>query len=960
MHSLFETPIQTGVLLPKYQTNFYDEFVNKNPGDLFNSEKVENNDSDKIIEKNSDTNTNKGMEKARPSNLGLTSSNPFFFDSKNFSNKLFIVNITFDYDTDFNVFKTNFERLKMNLEICLKKFSLNLSNVLFTVSFLESSLDQLTFEKLFNYANNNYVKELSENYPLISPIYFSLCKYKGETNLNSGFNSDDKILRESSKSCDFLLLHKNDLNIFSSQKVFFTSILPCIKEVNNEQIMIISLDSKTYIGDNSLEQMILELSSSIEDSTNPFNNNIIAVQANYNNSLITKELQADDFFLGVKEFEELENSSYNLCRNNITNSGIKLDNRFFIMKILLKELMHLEEYFIEHSTLLDYSNINLHNLCFAKFLTQKLSDRDNKPYEIITSETAEFCTIYQKFHHTDWIDSNAKISAEYLVRGFNGLFNFYKINFGIGNLYGIYEFLKAFFFFCMPGMITMVLFIIFSIGFNHYYPAYGFMALFPFIYVLTLLMSLMGDYKLMRIFFFIINAFVIIYYIFAEIVAIVALDKLNKNPTIYNYKKGSFIGLFVYNGLIAAIPYFLNYNKFLNTRNIINALKFVLFYPTFSSLMPILSLNHIFSNRAVVLKSNLTIIFLLSNFLFSMLVYTIHSTGNVEYLLALAIMGTILFTIKILLILANFLLSKLKPKRQDEISNSIIQKYFSNQIVIDNNNIFEKGVKLNDKNEKKENPYSKPKLQNRLDKIDYEIDDIENDRHNDNLQHVTKKENVTLKNIEGHFNDDEKHIEIDDDEGFVYGNDVDVNNRNEKSNTHTKSKNDQNQKHNNNQEDHYDDSHNNNNKNEYYDQNNNNNYYDDQKYNESHHYENEVHNDENNEENYENHEHNENDKYNDDNINHEQDEEDEDGKYYETDNFNHENVDMNHSYNYANNEVEHANDNDNDHHEDYNENVHNQSNEKENDYNYNYNHNHNPTKNKDKNVDLEDIDFDNI
>lgn len=913
MHSLFNTPIETGILFPKYQTNFYDEFENKNPEELFNSEKSDNINNGKIQENDLDSNikNKKEMEKAKPSNLGLTSSNPFFFDSKNFSNKLFIINITFDYDVDVNIFQLNFERIKGNLELTLKKFNLNLSNVLFIVSFLESSLDQLTFEKLFNYSNNNFVKELSENYPLISPIYFSLCKYN-----------------ENSKNCDFLLLHKSDLNLFSSQKIFFTSILPCIKEVNSEHIIIITVDSKTYIGDNSIEQMILDLSGNFEDSSNPFNNNIIAVQASYNNSIIDKESQTKDFFMGIKEFEEIENSSYNLCRNSFTNSGLKLDNRFFIMKVLLKELMHFEEYFIENTTLLDYSNIYLHNLNFAKFLIQKLNDRDNKPYEIITSENGEFCSIYKKFHHTDWIDDNSKLSSEYMIRGFNGLLNFYKLKYGLGNLYGIYDFFKAFLFFCFPGMITMVLFIIFSVGFNHFYPAYGFMALFPFIYVLTLLMSLMGDYKLMRIFFFIINSFVIFYYLFAKIVAIVALDKLNKNADLYHYKKGTFIGLFIYNALIAMIPYFLNYKKFINSSSIVNAIKFLIFYPTYSSLMPILGLNHIFSTRAIAMKANLVIIFLLTNFLFSMLVYAIHSTWNLSYLLALSIIGTILFSVKILIIVFNYFALKFKTTRQEEISMLQIQKYFSNQIVIVNNNIFEKGVKLNDKDNIKneKNTYNKPKIQSRLGKID--LEDIENE----NLHHIVKKENVFVKNLEGHFNDDEKHVEIDDDEGYVYGNENNINentnNKLEKNRIDDKISNNEN----------YDDNdlhHDINEKNNYY----NNDYYDDNV--ENHDYYNENNNnEENNRSNNNNKSYNHDEDYNDNNqVQNDQDNNDLEQNMNNSDYYN------------ANNNVEHANNED--HEEDHSHYYH--QNNKDNNLDKSVT---SKGKNEKHNVGLEDVDFD--
>lgn len=919
LNSLFSIPKQTGTFIPNFQAAYYDEKERANNKHLYNHPS-----------KTTSVQNNFFNKQDNQTNLGLISSNPFLLESKNFENKRIFVNITIPENYDFDILKTNVDSLIESLKTFTLKFNMNIDNVLIIFSFLKNSLDQVSFDKFFQFQNNNFYNELRERYPLIMPSYFSLTEYKHESsslitlginhdsnndkkdihmediNINNEINDriNDKDLRNDNNQdindnthnkdfsknnlnresninnnynhnidksgIDCIILHKHNLSLYSSQQLLFLSLLPCFKEVDDNIFLVVNIDYSTHITENSLTQLLLSLMlPSIKDYSKNFtkenlvNNNkeefdpneLLAkykMLFNNNNRIASTGLYSvsqnshnpnNTFFSGILDFDTYQKQVYEQHMFNLFNSGSELNHKFFMMKMTFSDLYLTEKYFLSslgnnsleesnymiklpqlsqktlsignnansnrnstanlnsnikhnkslpHSSslignkLLDFdNNIYLHDLKFSSYLLNERNEMNQDYYNINFIPDASYFTYHSKnYSHVDWINQNSLNNAAYLYKGIEGISNIKYLRNHYTNLFGLYNFLKSLILLILPGLTTLVIFVILSVGFEEFNPAYGFTALYPLFYFVIFLLSLIGDYKYISGILFVLNILLLVYYFFLIIVAIIALDNLfTKYETILSFKKSAFIGLLIYNTIIAIIPYFFYYSK-ITVASVLNALKFILFFPTYTAINVATSLNHIFNVKNNLMKVNVIIIFLLANFWISLFIYTLHDKSNVQYLLALAIIGTILFTLKILFVLFDILKFTFAYKKA--LSNNdyytLVKEYFGytcfnnsdliNQINNNYNNIdYDSHKPLNHLRNKlnKNNilEYNKKEsIKNKIHKL--------NDLDDDNIINHTDEDELNAppnvkSEIKGRFNTKERNEIIKDDEGVVYG-----------------------------------------------------------------------------------------------------------------------------------------------------------------------------------------------
>lgn len=786
INSLFKIPKQSGVFLGNYQANLYDEKIKSTEKQLFSVKDTKNQSTE--AEGNLLT----------QSKLGLISSNPFILESSNFSHKRFFINITVGLGYTIERLQSNIDVLLGSVIEFIEKFNLDIKNVLFIFCFLEGSLDEISFNKLFKYDNNNYFKELQNKYPLLMPTFFCLTEYvtkvssskvfnmamENETNFQKD-NSDNinlsknkqgfNLNKEKEGYVDCLIIHKHNLSKYTAQQTLFSNLLPCFKEVDNEFFFVLQLDYSTVINEMTLSSLFKSLMipslgaiKNIKEDEEQnkfkllFDNNIIATTGSYNLSKFNSS--SSMFFSGIFDFENIEKSIFDQQFSNILNSGLELSHRLYMMKLKFSDLYNIEKYFNLNSKLLNFdSNIYLHDYCFNNFLKSSLNSDNNKPYNIHLVQDASFYSLYHMYKYSDWLQDNSNKSASYFYKGCYETARIFESTPLVSKFAGIYYFLCAILKFLTPSFLTLIFFVVFSIGLENYNPAYGFTAVFPLCYFICLTINLLGEFKYTSTIMFLLNIFLIFYYIFVLAVILIFFSYIfNRYDDILNTNKGAFISLFILNFIFGIIPYILNIGSLLSFRYILNFFKFLIFSPTYSSIATPTSFSYIFSNRGVALKSNFTIIFLIANFLFSLLIYTIHSTGNLKYLLGMTVIITVFHIIKIILIVLNFFIYKFGYSKavEDKNLSLAIREYIVHSAKQKSNSL-----ETNTENKKiTTNKIIKNEPSNQISEKLNQIEDLDVEV---NANKTNKIENQ--HDIEGHYNSNEKNEIINDNEGVVYG-----------------------------------------------------------------------------------------------------------------------------------------------------------------------------------------------
>lgn len=704
MVSSFDKPQVAGTFLPRYQSKLLQLLIDGISPDY---------SSETRPIKIDDVNTS--------SKLGIdTESNEL--STSNFDSKVLFISITVESENDMPSLNSTINSIKLNITNLSTVLGIAESNILVIVSLLNHSISLETFNHFFMSSGSTYM--------LGTPYYFAFTKYSSFSN---SFNVD----------LDFLMVYNHQMTKFSSQKMIQIGLIPHltnIETIQSRKTVLINIDSGVTFKEDSISLLVRSLILSKSDGYS-------SAAVGYPKYSISR-FNINNFFSCLSEFENIQRVTFGSQMEGLYGST-QITHKFYCLNL---SDLHMHEALYKYYTNLtfyDYdSNIHLHDSALTEFIAH--SEGKRRTIHLVP-DACYSLDVHASYTYDKWLLNNAMLNSAYLSKSFNQASNLFKRP-GLRTLLSVYNIIISTFRLLLPGLITLTMFVICMIGFKKLNPSYGMTALFPLVFVISLMTSLIGELKYTKGIQIVINVFFIFYFWFAKILIIVALNnsfKLQQSLDAF-INKDAFIALIVINFVFAVVPYMLNCKSNFSCKGIASSLAFILMYPSYLSNLMSLTYQNIFNQVNGQLKLLLILIVLIANFIISMLIYTVHShSGSHSYLLAIAIIGTIVYSIRFFSIVWFFVLYN--NCRKAEFTSVLgirkVQEYF-----FEFNPHKEEEIKLIDKDS------TPPAV----------AEEEVREHKNFNIDKNILADKPIVKEV-GRFNDEEKGIPIGDDEGIVYG-----------------------------------------------------------------------------------------------------------------------------------------------------------------------------------------------
>ena len=505
--------------------------------------------------------------------------------------------------------------------------NIKLSNTLLIVNCLEKSIHPDTFDYFFNQENDLFELDSS------LPYFYS----KTQLNYMDTF-------------IDSLIIYNYSLTEYTSQKILYRNIIPYLFSGNEYSPLFVlktiqNVEILTF-------DIILNMYNYLCFNESTFITTPLITYSTKDNS--------KGFFNTLYSFENQQQSAYSYHSSNLLSTNT-IPNEFNLIKLATKKdtcfISFLSSYYSLCNPLIDYTNDFTNDFILGKEIVS--SGR-----KITYLPNCEIALNLKESSFSAWSENNS------LKTGANWIKCMYAItNPKIRNVKNI---LIGLFNMFSLGLFTLVSFVICSVAFQELYVSYGFTSVYPLLFVISLIMSLIGDTYELEIIHMIINFLIVVYFWFIKALIIVSLNNIYKSLTSYeHFNEEAFISIFIINGVFVLIPLFLYIKKNITYSGLLGLVYYILVYPSYYTYFMSISFTNIISKTHPQIKLLFILCFLIGNFLVALLIYTIHGDGRYTLVLVLAIAGTIISCISIIMTCIDFIIFHIKTKQNIQKPNSM-------------------------------------------------------------------------------------------------------------------------------------------------------------------------------------------------------------------------------------------------------------------------------------------------
>lgn len=612
---------------------------------------------------------------------------------------------------------------------------------------------------------------------------------KEDNNKNQPFNNENPNCSIQLKDIEIIGIYQPSMTHFQIQRLFFIGILPDIKLRSvslSDPIFFLNLENGSLLQENTLTLLLNSMIQSDETNYSPPDEKNMRYFEEIGTTTILdiNEVHLSTCFVqhstkfterehsipaNITSYEETLNSVYENSYKNIT-STIELSKYIFAYKYSLKHYKELTDYFIERlefNCILNYeNNYYLHLTRFPLYITNEM--------QLNTEFVSDAIVDLYIPHHSyiSWVENRNNIKSTQIAKGFFFLDYCVKIfkceGFYSRNLIYFFDLFYFCFDYLFPSIFLIISFIILQYTFKSQYGAYTMMLYYPVFFVIALTIFYTARPKKLEYHVMSVNGAFHLYYLFLIICGIIALAKVfNDSSFTQETNKAAFGVLLVFNFFYYLIPYVINFRSTLTLLGTVSGFETLAFAPNYSSLFLFGSLNNIFNSYFHYMHALNLISFLVCNFLLGFVLFRISFETGQRGVLGLALIYTILHSIKFLMIIGNYLYYHFKKSNSihsPNNKNSVIEfwrltrnLYYKNQenlkkeiaIINETNNSKMPGEDLNKKNKSKSN--------NNYGRSESSFEILDKEKNNQNFSNYEKenndandnnfKENISSSNI---------------------------------------------------------------------------------------------------------------------------------------------------------------------------------------------------------------------
>lgn len=510
---------------------------------------------------------------------------------------------------------------------------------------------------------------------------------KEENNKNQPFNKENPIISIQLKDIEIIGIYQPLMSHFQIQRLFFIGILPDIKLTSlslSDPIFFVNIENGSLLQENTLTLLINAMIQS--DDSNYLlpdeKNSRYFEEIGSTTILDINEVHLTTCFVqnskkfterdhsviaNITSYEETLNSVYENHYRNVT-STIELSKYIFAYKYSLKHYKELTDYFIdrlEFNCILNYeNNFHLHLTRFPLYLSNEMQLNS----EYVSDAIVDLYIPNQSY--ISWVENRNNLKSNQFAKGFffiDYMLQMFKCNgFYFKNLIYLFDLFFFAFDYLFPSIFLIISYIILQYTFKSEYGAYTMMLYYPVFFVISLTLFYTARPKKLQYHVISINGAFHLYYLFLIICGIIALARVfNDESFKEDTNKAAFGVLLVFNFFYYFIPYIINFRSTLNLQSIASGFETLAFAPNYSSLFLFGSLNNIFNSYFHYMHALNLIAFLVCNFLLGFVLFRISFKTGQKGVLGLALIYTILHSIKFLMIIGNYLYYQFKK------SNSI-------------------------------------------------------------------------------------------------------------------------------------------------------------------------------------------------------------------------------------------------------------------------------------------------